>query len=226
MGHTVLLDSTQAGGVCPNPTCGHPLIGGERYCIYCGTEIAQGSNAGQGTEDNRNAVCYKCGNSLYPDERFCTQCGADQWERDKDNKNTVNIVGYCNQCSASLFEGDTHCRNCGCPVGFEPTPPILSNPSDDCCPVCGNPLPSGVTKCPVCETRVDDDENVRSELVILTYAEARQGCRKMIMVDGRPVTVDVPPGTTVYTHVDIAGLGYENKRTGARGPLRVSFHPK
>ena len=201
MDHTVLLDSTQAGGVCPNPECGRPLTGDECYCIYCGAEIAPafGSDEGGGHPSYAN-TCYRCGTPYQSGESFCTQCGAD-------------LRGGWRPDTPPIPE----------PPGPVPPPPA---PSKDCCPVCGVPLRPDDTRCPVCDARIDDDELVRTTLLSLTRAEARQGCRKTFELDGRRVTVDVPPGTSVYTHVDIEGLGYEDERTGRRGPLRVCFHPK
>lgn len=65
---------------------------------------------------------------------------------------------------------------------------------------------------------------MRPTLLRLTREEARNGCRKTVVVDGRHISVNVPPGASVRTPVDIPNLGYRDERTGEVGPLRVCFH--
>ncbi|MBR3313335.1 MAG: hypothetical protein IKG18_04265 [Atopobiaceae bacterium] len=72
----------------------------------------------------------------------------------------------------------------------------------------------------------NDDETVRSMLVILTPAEAYSGCVKRIVVDKstrRTIEVNIPAGITIETKLDVPGFGYPSSATGRRGPLRLSF---
>lgn len=188
--------------------------------------------------DGVRGNCPVCGGPVFGNDRFCISCGADVGAVGvaMPEQGLNDVVGTCSACGAPLYRSDSFCTNCGADIftapvsqaSPQPSPQpsgvygagnVASNPPMHATPQYGNPTQR--------TTVVDDDADdplARAVLVRITRAEAQTGCRKTITVDGRPLTVDVPAGTTVYTHVDIPGLGYEDKRTGARGPLQLSFH--
>ena len=49
--------------------CGAQIPGGQRFCVYCGTEVVQPTQP-------KTKVCGNCGRELEENAAFCTGCGS------------------------------------------------------------------------------------------------------------------------------------------------------
>jgi hypothetical protein len=164
-------------------------------------------------------------------------------EPQPNDQNDDVPVGYCIYCGGPLSSDDVFCTQCGKPVESNERSglPLDERPADEheAAPVDTGDVPPFVDVArrsedaassweqaePAKTYEDDDDPTVRSQLLIITPDEARDGCMKTLRLkDGTEIQVDVPAGANPGTKVDIAGMGLEDARTGRRGPLRVSFY--
>lgn len=166
--------------------------------------------------------CMNCGSPLYPGFAFCTQCATPVDKATTAAPGAVSApnapvefgrVGGGTMMVDSAEAGDAH-------VGTAPATRSWE-------PVDGARVVSTVPDSYVDEDEdegEDDDPTMLTQLVTITWEEAKEGCRKtLVLEDGREVIVDVPAGANPGTKVDIPGLGLYDSRTGGHGPLRVSF---
>lgn len=204
--------------------CGEPIIPGNKFCIICGRPVVQVDEPAipdpVDTERPSDSVPPLYGPPPIPVPEPPVSGVEDE-----------EPVGFCTECGSPLFKGDVFCTQCATPVDQSPQEPHIETHGS------GHDRPreeeQTITRIPVRphepepprQDEDDDDPTVRSQLMAITVDEARNGCQKTLRLsDGVEVQVDVPAGANPGTKVDIPGMGLEDKRTGRRGPLRVSFY--
>jgi predicted amidophosphoribosyltransferase len=75
------LRRAQREGGLSCPTCGAPYQAGDRFCIRCGSTLAQAQSgsqeAGEGSAHTESvtSVCPSCGAALREGDQFCGKCG-------------------------------------------------------------------------------------------------------------------------------------------------------
>ena len=191
--------------------CGNPIEPGAQFCVVCGTPVATGI----GTTDNPNmgfvggggaspSACPHCGYPLEPDAMYCISCG-------------LKIGSPASAGGVALNDGGTQPVWDGHPYD-QPYDQPYDVVSQQTGPVTPLPAPPA--------TDNDDDASVLSSLVMLSAAEARTGCVKLVEIDKsthESVEVNIPAGVNVTTKLDIPGYGVLDELSGRRGPLRLSF---
>jgi len=84
--------------------CGKELVEGAKFCLECGTKIAQ-------SESN---ICTKCGTEFKEGAKFCLECGAKRGENSDQKENMILV---CGSCGAIPKEGKKFCAKCGANIG-------------------------------------------------------------------------------------------------------------
>ena len=207
----------------PCPSCGAPLDPGAVFCANCGISLAaqQAAYAAPASA----GTCAACGAPLNAGDSFCVVCGAPitGGASGMGQQPQANHMGSFPRHDVTVTVGGP--RNTYVPQ---------QQPAQQVPPMHMNYAPPSVTPqvgitadtwdSGSSERSVDDDDpTVRPKLITLTYAEARDGCRKYVTVDGRQVEVHIPAGVDATTKFDVPDLGYFDEMTGKRGPLRLTF---
>ncbi len=95
--------------------------------------------------------CTNCGNLVAPETSYCVMCGH------AIERISVTRPRYCSNCGEALVLTDSYCSNCGTPIevlkGLKPSKYTIEELFRRCY-LCDLPIPSQITYCPRCNSRL------------------------------------------------------------------------